>query len=69
MDRFRPTGCNPLRAACHIWDKLRAQQASCLLNKPSAWHVLMGLNCLINLNFFFAAQLSFVSYMFLPGAT
>jgi hypothetical protein len=41
-----------------MWDKLRAQQASCLLNKPSAWHVLMELHCLINLKLFFPPQLS-----------
>jgi hypothetical protein len=41
-----------------IWDKSGVQQASCLLNKPSARHVLMGLNCRINLKLFFAAQLS-----------
>jgi hypothetical protein len=41
-----------------IWDKSCAQQARCLLNKPSARHVLMGLHCLINLKLFFVAQLS-----------
>jgi hypothetical protein len=35
-----------------IWDKSCVQQASCLLNKPSARHVLMGLHCPINLKFF-----------------
>jgi hypothetical protein len=56
-------------------DKLRAQQASCLLNKPSARHVLMGLHCLINLKLFFHPQLSLsatsffscVLYLFRPN--
>jgi hypothetical protein len=41
-----------------MWDKLCAQLDSCLLNKPSARHVLMGLHCLINLKLFFPSQLS-----------
>jgi hypothetical protein len=35
-----------------IWDKLRAQQAICLLNKPSARHVLMILLSVSLINFF-----------------
>jgi hypothetical protein len=36
-----------------MWDKSRAQQASCC-----ARHVLMGLHCLISLKLFFPPQLS-----------
>jgi hypothetical protein len=50
-----------------MWDKSRAQQASCLLNKPSTWHVLMGLHCLINLKLFFL-QLFLSATSFLPSA-